>query len=447
MSLNKNEQSKIGKLIDGKHPIYGSKQIGEIKGKNNTLKLYDYPLNIEYTSTEESISILFVGQSGAGKTTFINAYVNHLLGITINHDIRYKLIDKSKEKDQTTSQTDTIKIYNVRSLKYNNKLFKLIDTPGAGDTRNDNKNKNSSTEKDQKEKEFLAMYDKFTNEIGQLNSITIVIKENEFQKKLIKNIINIINLFPGDIDKNFLAVLTHADIDTEEDTPDAVQLLEKMDIFKKKSDNNENDWYFPVSSKSYFIPFLKGRKNSISEAQFKLTEESFEKYTNKLLSLKLYHTKNKHLELKEQEKIIKRLLHDVIDNIFYTIIKLEDIKVILAQKSKIYDDMQKEIEIIKMSIKYENDLRKEIEKIYNIYITYKLEKEKEIKENNEKVKQLSDKNNSIVYEIKSLLNIKVKTEEEKLKEYKIKELKNKSKYLEKEISQIKAEIDNKIKKK
>ena len=65
-----------------------------------------------------------------------------------------------------------------------------------------------------------------------------------------------------------------------------------------------------------------------------------------------------------------------------------------------------------MSIKYENDLRKEIEKIYNIYITYKLEKEKEIKENNEKVKQLSDKNDSIVDEIKSLLNIKVKTEEE-----------------------------------
>ena len=187
MSLNKNEQSKIGKLVDGKHPIYGSKQIGEIKGKNNTLKIYDYPLNIDYTSTEESISVLFVGQSGAGKTTFINAYVNHLLGITINHDIRYKLIDKSKEKEQTTSQTDIIKIYNVRSLKYNNKLFKLIDTPGAGDTRNDNENKNSSTEKDQKEKEFLAMFDKFINEIGQLNSITIVIeasenRENEFQK-------------------------------------------------------------------------------------------------------------------------------------------------------------------------------------------------------------------------------------------------------------------------
>ena len=40
--------------------------------------LYDYPLNIEYSSKEEAISILFVGQSGSGKSTFINAYVNYL---------------------------------------------------------------------------------------------------------------------------------------------------------------------------------------------------------------------------------------------------------------------------------------------------------------------------------------------------------------------------------
>ena len=107
------------------------------------------------------------------------------------------------------------------------------------------------------------MYGKFTNEIGQLNSITIVIKanenrENEFQKKLIKNIIN---LFAVDIDKNCLAVLTHTDRDPEEYTPDVVKLLEKMDFFKTKSDNNENDWYFPVCSTSYlFIPIVKGKK-------------------------------------------------------------------------------------------------------------------------------------------------------------------------------------------
>ena len=188
----------IGKFF-GKHPLYGSKKIDEITNRNNTLEIYDYPLDIEYSSNEESISIIFVGQSGTGKSTFINAYVNHLLGITYNDNIRYKLIlgDKSKEKDQTKSQTDNITIYNIRSLKYNNKLFKLIDTPGAGDTRNDNEQQISKIDQDKKEKEFLSMYnDLFSKKIGQLNSITFVIKasenrENEFQKKIIKSITNL----------------------------------------------------------------------------------------------------------------------------------------------------------------------------------------------------------------------------------------------------------------
>ncbi len=133
LNIQNSESSKIGRLINGKHPIYGSVKVEEIKGRTANLELYNYPLNIEYSSKEESISILFVGQSGTGKSTFINAYVNHLLGITSKDSIRYKLIfgDASKEKDQTQSQTDYITIYNIRSLKYNNKLFKLIDTPGA----------------------------------------------------------------------------------------------------------------------------------------------------------------------------------------------------------------------------------------------------------------------------------------------------------------------------
>jgi ABC-type glutathione transport system ATPase component len=150
------ESSKIGKFINGKHPIYGSVKIDEIRGKKNNLDIYNYPLNIEYSSKEETISILFVGQSGTGKSTFINAYINHLLDITSTDNIRYKIIfgDANKENDQTQSQTDYITIYNIRSPKYDNKVFQLIDTPGAGDTRNDNDKQISKLEKDKKEKEY-----------------------------------------------------------------------------------------------------------------------------------------------------------------------------------------------------------------------------------------------------------------------------------------------------
>ena len=400
---------------------------------------------------EDSISIIFVGQSGTGKSTFINAYANHLLGITSNDDVRYKLIlgDQSKEKDQTKSQTDFISIYNIRSLKYNNKLFRLIDTPGAGDTRNDNEQKISKIEQDQKEKEFLAMYNNlFSKDIGQLNCIAFVVKasenrENEFQKKIIKSITNI---FAGDIDKNCLAILTHTD--NTDVIPDAVPLLEKMDIFKKKSENRE-EWYFPVSSTSYFTPFQKD-KPSVGSWLFKFTEDSFENYTKKLLTLKLYYTKQtqKNIQLKEQqEKIIKVLKDDVIDNIFSKIKKLEDNKVNLNKKIKECDDKQKEIEEIKKTIQYEDNLRKEIEKNYNVYISYKLDKEKEINENNKKIQQLSDKKKSTDEEIKSIENKIIKPEEEKYIEYKKKDLQNKIEDFEKEISQLKTEIDIIIKRK
>ena len=110
-------------------------------------------------NSSDFIHGFILGQSGSGKSTFINAYVNHLVGITDKDNIRYKisLDDYRKEKDQTQSQTEFITIYNVRSLRYNNKLFKLIDTPGYDNEINENEKLIS---KDKKEKELLAMYDR-----------------------------------------------------------------------------------------------------------------------------------------------------------------------------------------------------------------------------------------------------------------------------------------------
>ena len=249
LSFPISESTKIGRLINGKHPIYGSVKIEEIKGRPANLELYNYPLNIEYSSKEESISILFVGQSGTGKSTFINASANHLLGITSKDRIRYKLIFgyASKENDRLKVKLIILQFIILEVLNIIIKLFKLIDTPGAGDTRNDNDNQLSKLEKDKKEKEFLGMYTNlFSKEIGQLNSIVFFVKssenrENEFQKRVVKNITD---FFADDIGQNCLAILTHTDND--EIIPDAVQFLEKMDIFKKKIKQTKNGIFLLV---------------------------------------------------------------------------------------------------------------------------------------------------------------------------------------------------------
>lgn len=436
-NIEQSSTSKIGKLMDGKHPIYGSGKVGEItsrKDESKKLIVYNYPLNIEYSSNEESISILFVGQSGAGKSTFINAYVNHILGITCNDNIRYKLIfgDAKKERDQTQSQTDFITTYNVRSLKYKNKLFKLIDTPGAGDTRNENEKQLSKTEKDKKEKEFLAMYNKlFSEEIGQLNSIVFVVKasenrENEFQKKIVKNITD---LFADDIGQNCLAILTFTDND--EVVPDAVQLMEKMDIFRKKTKKNE-EWYFPVSSTSYFIPFKLGNP---TEA-FNFTEKAFENFTNKLLSLKVYLTKEtqKNLELKNrQEKIIKILKENILENLLNKLIGLKNTEINLKQKIEECNKQQEEIEKIKTQVSQEVNLKNEIQRNYELHSNLRNQKLQDLENNKKAIESLKTKNSDLENKINILITQQQNAEKEKkeakinkcnfkmiLKQYKIK---------------------------
>ena len=259
-------------------------------------------------------------------------------------------------------------------------------------------------------------------------------RNNEFQKKIIKNITN---LFAGDIEKNCLAILTHTD--DFYIIPDAARLLEKLDIFKKKSDNNE-EWYYPVSSKSYFTPMKKGTCSEL----FSFTEESFENYTKKLLTLKLYLTKQtqKNLQLKEkQEKIIKVLKDDIMDNMLNIITKLEYNKVYLNQKIKECEEKQKEIDEIKNQIKYEDKLRKEIENNYKVHIANKSEIEKDLKESNEKIVELNSKIKSSCDEIKTLENKKIKPEEKESIEYSKRELKKKIVDYENEINEIKAKID------
>ena len=372
---------KIGYLIDKDQHIYGSKFIEKI-GNKNKLDIYSYPLNAYYTEEEKPVSILFVGQSGVGKSTFINAYLNHLLGITKEDDIRYKIIfeDKLRGKDQTQSQTDNITIYNVRSPKYNNKLFKLIDTPGAGDTRGY-----------EEEKKFLEMYNKLFNEkIKDLNCVTFVIKasenrENEFQKKIIKTITS---LFAGDATPNFLAIFTHSDND---ENFDAIQLLEKIDVYKNKSEKGE-EWFYPVSSISYFIPFNKN-SNSITKISFILTERAMIKYTKNILSLKNIdmNLTGKNLYLSNiQEKILKLLKEKLLIDLINSKKIYESIELNINEKQNELKDKKDLITNITSEITFENEAKKLIEKNLEHEKNEKKGKEEKLKEINEEIKQLEE---------------------------------------------------------
>ena len=157
----KNLEDYKAKAKEIKHPIEGSKKIGKIE--NCLLDAIKYPGKINIKN-EVIKTILFIGQSGTGKSTLINALLNFFLGVLPEYTFRYQIVlgDKKKGKDQTESQTVNIDIYNIRSPLYPGIVFRFIDTPGFGDTGNVNNNQNPSEEKDKTDKEiFLERFGTF----------------------------------------------------------------------------------------------------------------------------------------------------------------------------------------------------------------------------------------------------------------------------------------------
>ena len=61
---------------------------------DNTLNvLYNGDCCCEHTS-DRTVNILTVGQTGAGKTTWTDSFANYLMGIEIYDKFRYKLVDE-----------------------------------------------------------------------------------------------------------------------------------------------------------------------------------------------------------------------------------------------------------------------------------------------------------------------------------------------------------------
>ena len=184
LNFPKDFDDYIEKIKPIKHPVKDSKKFDIIQKNGKKLDIYQYS-NKPKSDSDHSITIIFVGQSGAGKSTVINAYVNFLLGTYYNQSCRYKIVigNKEKEKDQTKSQTEEITMYKIQSPLYPGITFKLIDTPGFADTENEESE--SKIEQNAVDKKHLNTFEDFFNnklaeeETGLILGICFVVKAAE----------------------------------------------------------------------------------------------------------------------------------------------------------------------------------------------------------------------------------------------------------------------------
>ncbi|ROT72114.1 hypothetical protein C7M84_009516 [Penaeus vannamei] len=146
-------------------------------------------LSIGPANDKEVVSVLLLGETGAGKTRLINALLNIVFGVQLADDFRFVLKDQMDltSKSQIHSQTDYITAYLIHHMDgmlINNNLM-IIDTPGFGDTR--------GVEYQNRVMERLSFF--LLNDFGidNLHCIGLVAKAN--QTRISRSQINILNAF------------------------------------------------------------------------------------------------------------------------------------------------------------------------------------------------------------------------------------------------------------
>ena len=244
-------------------PMENAKYIKNI----GNLKIYQYP-DIKFTVNEEATCqiVLVVGQTGSGKTTFINAYLNYLMGIDLDDEFRYFLIVEDDKQRKSASQTKGLHIYNIRSK---NMTIKIVDTQGFGDTAGPKED----------EKITNTIKDAFMNELNSINTICFIVKSSDSRLTNSQKYIfsSIISLFGQDIKSNFLSLITFYD----GNEPAAIETLKTSD-FKEIIPFIKEPWYLKFNSN---LLFSKNNDNALIRAGWEEAKNNYKILNNKILSL------------------------------------------------------------------------------------------------------------------------------------------------------------------
>ena len=156
-----------------------------------------------YDDENNSKVIMFVGETGSGKTTQINAFISYLLGADLKDEKRILVID-DRNMDVASSITQYITIYCIRPISelFEGKTYYIIDTPGFGDT--------AGMQRD----EFVtqAMHVMF-NTITRINAIVLVGKAtlSRATPGLRALTTSIFHLFAKDIEGCLRTILSFSD--------------------------------------------------------------------------------------------------------------------------------------------------------------------------------------------------------------------------------------------
>ncbi|CAI5666093.1 unnamed protein product [Oreochromis niloticus] len=151
-------------------------------------------------------TILLVGETGAGKSTLINALFNYTIGVKWEDDVWFQIV-KEKKRSQTQSQTLDVIVYEIFGFEDETLPYSLtiIDTPGYGSTR-------GAQHDDLTTKHILELFQS-DNVVHEVHAVGLVMKasDNRLNDRLGYVCDAMMSLFGKDLEKNIVALITHSD--------------------------------------------------------------------------------------------------------------------------------------------------------------------------------------------------------------------------------------------
>ena len=292
--------------------------------------------------------IIFIGKTGDGKTTAINALFNIIKSIKLEDKYRLILIDeKDKNKRQSESQTDGINLYYIKDYFHN--PFLIIDTQGFGDTR--------SKKYDESLKETFEYL--FNYIIKHINIICFITKSIESRlDDQVKYIFSVsTSLFAENVNKNFIFLTTFANDIIIESGPTVIDLFKDNDNFNNIIKKFDENWYYAIDS----LSILRNRSSNLAKYSY----EQLSSFYNKKLKNANNISISNSLQILTNRFQIKNIIKSI--NLLY-----DDIKTYKKEIHKIDNKLSEFKEDLKLTNDKIENKKSEIDSVYIINKDYHL---------------------------------------------------------------------------